>query len=267
MYHDVVAPNVQLAGSMEHFSVPVTAFEAQLDHIASLGYRGCSIEEALVSNEPRVAVSFDDGDMGQFANAFPALARRGMSATFFVTTGWVGRPGYASWDALKEMKTAGMSIQSHTRSHPYLSELTRQQLTEELRGSREDLDQHLEQKTTALALPGGEPPRAAWSDALAEAGYRVIATSRWGVNRHTSNGEITWIRRCTVAGAMTPAEFQRILEGDARLSWRRSVRDGVLRILRTSIGPSRYLRWRHALLDALAGRRGTDFVEGAGRER
>jgi len=252
LYHDVMADDPGRSGATAYFGVSGHSFAAQLDHITGLGWRGCSIEEALRDDGARVAISFDDGHAGQFERAFPALARRGMTATIFVTTGWVGTPGYVSWSALREMKAAGMSIQSHTRTHPFLSELDPAALREELYGSRAELDQQLGQRTHALALPGGDPPRAPLRGALAEAGYTVIATSRWGVNPDTRAAGPLWVRRCTVRGRVSGADFRRIVEGDQLIAWRRRLREGVLRGLRTSMGPTRYARWRRRVLGLIA---------------
>src|SRR5258708_31870740 len=60
MYHDVVGRGVSLSGGNEHFSVPLTSFEAHLDQLADLGLSGCTIEQALVGSGRRVAVSVYD---------------------------------------------------------------------------------------------------------------------------------------------------------------------------------------------------------------
>lgn len=254
MYHDVVPGPRVVPGSNDYFSVPVAMFEAHLDQLRDLGFEGCTVEHALAMPGRRVGITFDDGDVGQFAQAFPALARRGMTGTFFVTTSWVGRNGYVSWDGLREMKAAGMSIQSHTRTHPYLSELGLGRLRDELHGSREDLNEKLNQQTKALSFPGGDAPRAAWWGEIKEAGYTLVASSHWGVNRGTTRNGLPWVYRCTVAGSVPPAEFRRIAEGDPRLGRRRVIREAALRALRRSLGPSRYLRWRNTLFDALGKR-------------
>lgn len=253
MYHDVTQREPANSGGKEYFAVSLSTLEAHLDRLADLGLRACGVEQALTATEPRVAISFDDGDAGQFDHAFPALAKRGMSATFFVTTGWVGEPGYVSWDGLREAKAAGMSVQSHTRTHPFLSELNPEQLWDELFGSRDELDERLEQRTVALALPGGDPPRSGCWPTMADAGYSMIATSRWGVNGPIRPGTMTWIHRCAVQGPLVPTMFRRIVEGDRWLLWERTIREGTLRAIRRLLGPSRYHDWRRALFDTLAG--------------
>src|SRR5688572_6152682 len=97
IYHDVT-PDAPTSDASAYFSVSARSFARQLELIQSLNLRGCSIADAMERPHNAVAISFDDGDLGQAVRAFPALAARSMTATFFVTTSWVGTSGYASWD-------------------------------------------------------------------------------------------------------------------------------------------------------------------------
>ncbi|MCH8966816.1 MAG: polysaccharide deacetylase family protein [Planctomycetes bacterium] len=204
-------------------------------------------------SERRVAISFDDGEIGQFDHAFPILVSRGMSATFFVTTSWVGRPGYVSWDQLGEMARAGMSIQSHTHTHPFLSELGAPALESELRISKMKLDDHLAQNTDGLALPGGDPPRHAFRGLVRQVGYTLVATSRWGRGPEAppNRGDPIEVRRCTVRGEPRDVDFRRIVTADRWLASRRRVRDGILGAIRSGLGPTRYSIWRTRFLNLL----------------
>jgi len=258
MYHDVRPGAAVGSRAADYFAVGSAAFEQQLDEIMSMGFRAISIEQAIQEGpgveSHTVACSFDDGDIGQFERAFPLLAKRGMAATFFITTGWVGRPGYISWEGLREMRAAGMSLQSHTRSHPFLSELGDGALREELHASRAELDAALGQRTVSIALPGGDAPRAALRSLIAEAGYTIVATSRWGMNRNRQAGAVggclRWVNRCTVRRDTTIDVFRATVRGDRLLAMRRSIREASLHGLRTALGPSRYARWRRGWLSA-----------------
>lgn len=256
LYHDVVADLVAPPTGPSRFAVCHRSFEEQLDLIRDCGYHGCSIAAALTRpSERSLAISFDDGDLGQFTRAFPALVARGMTATFFVTTSWVGKRGYVTWAQLREMKYAGMSVQSHTRTHPFLSELDAQALRDELHGSKADLDDALQQATDMLALPGGDFPPSGLRRMVSESGYRVVATSRWGSNRAVAPAgtEPLYLRRCTVRGMPTPEHVRRVLAGDRWLGGQRRLREAVLSAVRRSLGPSRYARWRRHVLEALVG--------------
>ena len=250
MYHDVAPTLPTKSGGASFFSVSQATFARQLSRIETLGLRGCSIADVISAGPAnRVAISFDDGDLGQAARAFPALASRGMTATFFITTDWIGRPGYASWSQLREMAAAGMSIQSHTHSHPFLSELSADALRDELRRSRDILDERLEQRTSMLALPGGDAPRADLRGIMLEEGFTVVGTSRWGINRRVGGSVPLYVSRCTVKGDSTDAMFDAVVRGSAWLRVKKQSREGVLAFVRSTLGPTRYARWRRGFLD------------------
>ena len=249
-YHDVTIDTPDLSGESDFFSVSVRSFERQLEIIQGLNLSGSSIADVLAQRANAVAISFDDGDVGQAVRAFPALYTRRMTATFFVTTSWVGDRKHASWSQLREMRAAGMSIQSHTHTHPFLSELDKHRLRDELRRSREILDEHLEQRTTMIAFPGGDPPRPSLRHLLREEGYDVVATSRWGRNDPDSDDHPRYVRRCTVRGAPSEAAFTAVVTGDRWLTLKKQAREGVLAFVRSSLGPSRYARWRRQFLNA-----------------
>lgn len=251
MYHEVTSaePGRSVAS---YFAVSRATFGRHLDAIALAGLRGCSLQEAArEGGERRVAITFDDGTVGHYEHALPELVARGMTATFFVTTAWIGRPGYVTWDQLRFMREARMEIGSHTRTHPFLSELDAAGVEREVAGAREEIDAALGQETLALALPGGDAPRRALRYLIGAAGYRVVATSHWGVNRGSAGDRVAWIRRSTVRGAADTSEFRRILEANPSLSAQRRVRESVLGSLRRLLGPSRYADWRRSFLSSV----------------
>ncbi|HET9947370.1 MAG TPA: polysaccharide deacetylase family protein [Longimicrobiales bacterium] len=252
MYHDVVTRGPMGGGGPERFTVTRGAFAAMLDWVRAEGYAGCSLETALRPGSHRpVAITFDDGTSGQFENAAPALVERGMTATFFVVTDWVGTPGFMTWDELRQLKAWGMSVQSHSRSHPHMSEIDEARLRSELADSKARLDEELAQETTQIALPAGDKPRRGFRHLFGEVGYRVVATSRWGTNARDAReagAAAVWIRRCTVPRELDRELALRILAADARLGLTRYWREAALNAVRAGLGASRYARWRRKLL-------------------
>ena len=58
-----------------------------------------------------------------------------------------------TWDQVREMRRAGMDIQSHTRTHRVLQTLTPEDLREELVGSKRILEEQLGEPIRAIAYP------------------------------------------------------------------------------------------------------------------
>lgn len=252
MYHDVPDD----ATSAPYFAVPVDRFAAQLDRLLLLGKPGAALERWLDPVPPRAAtaLTFDDGECSNYANAYPALRERGMTATFFVITCRVGTEGYVTWPQLAEMVAHGMSIQSHTATHPLLSELSDAEVAHELRISREHLDDALRQHTRTLALPGGNPPHgsARHCDRLyRDAGYACIATTVWGPNDHPERDtapDLLYVRRYTVRRDTSQRRFEACARTRSGARSPEALRLAVLAGLRRAVGASRYAGWRRRVL-------------------
>jgi peptidoglycan/xylan/chitin deacetylase (PgdA/CDA1 family) len=248
MYHEIV-PGIP-AGAAQYYAVAAGRFAEQMRALEERGLRGVSLEEQL--RDPAadgVAITFDDGHESAYIQAFPEMLRRGMHATFFITTSWVGQPGRVTWDQLREMAAAGMSLQSHTATHPFLSELTRSTAGAELANSRLRLDEELGQHTTTISLPGGDFPPGGAALCVA-AGYRWVATSRWGPNQTQAESGQTppLVRRYTVRAGTTDAQFLRLIMARSSASSPEALRLRALSDLRSLMGAQRYARWRKRFL-------------------
>ena len=111
-------------------SVSPSRFEAQLDWLLANGYRVIRLSElaeflAGKRAVPRRAVvlTFDDGYQNVYRNAFPLLKKKGVAATVFIYTDFVGAGDGLSWAQMNEMQRSGLvDIQSHTKSHANLAQ-------------------------------------------------------------------------------------------------------------------------------------------------
>jgi hypothetical protein len=123
----------------------------------------------------------------------------------------------------------------------------------ELVASKTTLDEALGQATTELGLPGGDAPRRGLRRLVTDAGYEVVAGSRWGVNHDDgeSGGADRPLRRCTVRGHVDAATARRMIHGDPRMALARWPREVALARIRSTLGATRYARWRRRLLDVI----------------
>lgn len=86
-----------------------------------------------------VSLTFDDGWRNQHTNAAPALDTRNMDATFYLLTNTVTFPDYMTVAQMQSLKDRGHELDSHTISHPHLTQLSAANLTNELAGSQSQL--------------------------------------------------------------------------------------------------------------------------------
>lgn len=95
------------------------------------------------SNEfkKKVCIFFDDGWKNQFDVALPVLKDFGFKATFSIITDYIGIDRGTFWsrmndDELRVLKNLGMEIASHSKTHPHMNNLTREQLIDEIINSK-----------------------------------------------------------------------------------------------------------------------------------
>ena len=130
---------------------------------------------------PAFCVSFDDGHPSWRDVVVPVLAELDVPATFFLTTGLVGRPGNLTWADCRDLVAAGHRLGSHTVTHPRLADCHDDDALREIVASKWDLEDQLGVEVRDFAAPYGNPAvdfRARDVEAVREAGYRSFATTR-----------------------------------------------------------------------------------------
>lgn len=256
LYHDVFAdgavPYGTLARSATRYHLPRSAFRRHLDLIAASGVTQLSLDALLApassaATGPTVFLSFDDGWLGTFELAASELLARGLPATVFVTTDFIGRPLFASVDALRQWAAAGVRIGSHGQTHRMLSSLPREEVRRELETSKKRLEDWLGSAVHALSIPGGAGG-AMVRDEAARAGYRLVCDSEIALNP-TRLGSMGIARLC-VDEATSDAVLRRWLSGDIASERRRK---RLLDVPKRLLGMRNYSRLRRLLLGDTSG--------------
>lgn len=223
------------------------AFRRQMELLSELTTKTPLSWQSFVQPDPlRTAiVTFDDGHRSNSELALPILAGLKLSAAFFITTDWIGRPGYMAEQQLRELASAGMLIGAHGRSHRYLSDLSPAEIDNELHASRARLEDILGIDVPAMSLPGGRLSRLVRERAAA-AGYRYIFTSRIGLA--SPAGDPLSLPRVPITNRLTADFIAKLLSGDDR-EVRAMARSARLRALaKILLGNRLYDRLRLSLL-------------------
>jgi len=166
----------------------------------------------------RVALTFDDGNCSDYEIAFPLLLEAGYPAVFFINTGTVGTRGFLNWQQIAEMQRAGMSFQSHSHDHLYLSRLPIREIERQLKLSNTILADRLGVEVKFLAVPYGDLSPDILQVAMTT-GYRAVCTSRSWPARPGMN----LMNRVVVYSLTGQRAYERIL-ARSRLSY--SIRAG-----------------------------------------
>lgn len=105
-------------------TTPPAAFARQMDLLDREGWTPISVEQyyehltsgAALPPKP-ILLTFDDASEGHATEVLPVLRRHGFTATFFVMTVVLDKPGWLSREQVRELDRAGMTIGVHSFDH------------------------------------------------------------------------------------------------------------------------------------------------------
>jgi peptidoglycan/xylan/chitin deacetylase (PgdA/CDA1 family) len=203
---------------------------------------------ALLRNaklQPRI--TFDDGHVSNYEQAFPLLEAHGFSAHFFITAGWTGaRDGYMGWQQLREIHRAGHTIGAHGWSHTLLTHCKPAELQKELVDTRKLLQDQLGADITTLSFPGGRFNRRVLQ-ACAEAGYTKLYTS---IPRSEPLPEGGLIGRLNIRQGFTVKWLQRLFTDNERtlgkLQRQERIKNGARKVLGDKVYAALWARLNRA---------------------
>jgi len=211
-------------------AVPTERFKAQMLWLKNHA-KVVSLDELLASrndvNTPvRCVISFDDGYVNLYTEAFPILADLGFPAIAYVPAGVVGETNQPpaphnkglnptelmlNWAQLREMDARGITIGSHSFDHVDLSQVSRQEVSRQLEISKAVLAKRLGHDCRHFAYPWGRF-NADTVQAVKNAGYESAATVlHKGV---TAKRNRFLIPRVTPWGNYTIRDFEATVLGD-----------------------------------------------------
>ena len=183
----VTIPRLSASGDVHDEQVRYTVtpenFRAQLDYLDAHGYHVIPLADLVdyVSGRRRgipakaVVITVDDGWLCAYTTIFPELQRRHWPWTLFVYPAIVGVGEHAvSWEEIREMAAAGVDIESHTYTHPFLTRLPT--LDHELADSKEALELIAGRPVRFLSYPYGDFDDNVISAARCD-GYRAAVTT------------------------------------------------------------------------------------------
>ncbi len=247
MYHgigDEVAAHAEL-----RYTVAEQSFAAHLEVLA--GHPVVSVDQLLEGRATpgSVVLTFDDGEETVATRALPLLAARGVPAALFLTTAWLGTPGYLDPETVRGLAARGWTIGAHGHTHRYLSDLDDRELREELETSRAILAAVLGSPPVHMSLPGGRGDSRVIA-AVRAAGFRSLCTSVVGVNDVQPFPFA--LRRLAVLRGLGPDEVGALADGRRGLLWREQLRKGLLDGAKRVLGNARYQDLRGRVLTVRA---------------
>jgi peptidoglycan/xylan/chitin deacetylase (PgdA/CDA1 family) len=164
MYHYISIPPEDADVYRTDLSVTPDNFRAQMQYLADNGHTPIdfyTLSRAITNHQPLppkpVILTFDDGYLDNYQNAYPILQEFGFVGTFFIPTEFIdtGRAGYMSWPMIEEMAANGHRFEPHSRTHPDLRARDDEYLIWEILGPQETLAFHIGYTPRYFSYPSG----------------------------------------------------------------------------------------------------------------
>jgi peptidoglycan/xylan/chitin deacetylase (PgdA/CDA1 family) len=231
LFHDVYARDPRESGfasdAADRYKLPVAAFDAHLDAIASV-------------RDVPFLITVDDGGVSYYTMLADRLEARGWRGYCFVSTNQIGARGFLDAAQIRELDARGHIIGSHSASHPTrFSACSQDQMRGEWALSRQVLEDILGHDVTLASVPGGYYSKAVGRSAR-DAGLQLLFNSEPVTAVYHEDG-------CTVAGRFTirrgdaPATSRRLLLPSPWARWGAWTRWNAKGLVKPLLGPA-YMR-------------------------
>jgi len=171
MYHDIVA-----AGAEDSSGFP--GRDAARYKVTPERFGGHL--HAITAGRPAArsgpVITFDDGGVGALTAA-TILERYGLHGHFLVTANYLGTRGFLNESDLRDLRSRGHLIGSHSCSHPLrMGHCSPARLVDEWTRSRDVISNILGEAIAVASVPGGDYAPAV-AEAAARAGFTQLFTS------------------------------------------------------------------------------------------
>jgi len=189
-----------------------------------------------------IIVTFDDGHGSNLNLAVPVLKAYGFTATFFVTTDWIGsRSQWLDWDDIGKLIDQDMDVQAHGHTHRFMNGLRGAELLGELRQPKDLCKRMVGKDVRHLSLPGGRYSKETLKVA-GRCGYRTLSTSIPGINESRQTTEPWILKRYVIHQGTSRESFSKIIHCDRRYARRMEARYRMRRGFQSVLGGRLYHR-------------------------
>jgi peptidoglycan/xylan/chitin deacetylase (PgdA/CDA1 family) len=215
----VIAPillyhHVSNAYAGNRYYVTLANFRDQLQALRDWGYTSITVStlvDVLIHGgnlPPRpVVITFDDGNLDIYQNAFPIMHQMGFMGTFYIVANRLHSSSFVDVNQLKEMINDGWEIGSHSMSHVDLT-LDHSVVRYEVLQSRLALEDALGISINTFAYPYGKIDEYV-ANKTSEYGYQ--AGIGLGLSWEHTLGTLFYLNRMEIQGDYSIASLKVLL--------------------------------------------------------
>jgi peptidoglycan/xylan/chitin deacetylase (PgdA/CDA1 family) len=239
MYHELEIAGRKLCRSEPgyvRYILPVDTFRSQMAWMKKSGWSGLNVGEALrYPAEHSVCLTFDDGCETDLILAAPVLREFGFSATFYLTAGFLGTPGYLNAGQVRDLDAQGFQIGCHSMTHAYLSDLTEPERKREIVDAKLLIETVVGHPIEHFSCPGGRYDQRTLQMAR-QAGFATVANSQF--HRNSSATSPYELGRVAMMRDLTIEEFSATCQGAGL--WKKRLQHQARRSVQRVFGNQAY---------------------------
>ncbi len=209
-YHYVSPDNKKIEKRRHFLEMHLSDFRRQIDYSTNeLGCQWMTFGEAMekyVIPEKKLprhtcVMTFDDGHKDGYEYIFPVLKEFNVSATFYIISGFIGTPGYLTWEQLDEIYRQGSEVGAHTVSAEGLIKADWFEKREHREFNREDLIWQITESKKQLQAEGYDTktfayPLGEWNEEI----VNIVKNDGFIAARDTSRDYTTLDPRAPAVG-------------------------------------------------------------------
>ena len=143
-------------------NVEMSIFKSQMTKITENNLNFFDPSELIndfskVKKQKKILLTIDDAYESFYNNAWPYLKKNKIPFILFVSTEPVGKPGYMSWEQIKEVEKENFAhIGNHSHSHEYLLEFSKIEFENDINKSENIFEEKLGYNPIFFSYPFGE---------------------------------------------------------------------------------------------------------------
>lgn len=230
MYHSISDKNENEVAPFYRLRTRNRQFEEQLTYLHLNGYNVLPLEQAIEKivsktlHGRNVCITFDDGLLDFYTNAYPVLQKFKYSSTVFIPVEYINDrklslkgQEHLTWDQIAEMFKNNVTFGSHSMSHRKLDLLNEAELKRELQDSKEIMEKHLQTTVKMFSYPFAFPETnkefiKTLKNILLKSGYTLGVTTKIGsVDQKV---DTLFLNRIPINSSDDQEIFQAKLEGN-----------------------------------------------------
>lgn len=151
MYHSVSAEK-EKSHPYYHVNTSPEVFDAHMRFLHENNYSVINLQDleksfAIRDSSKYVVITFDDGFYDFLTCAFPILKKYNFNATVFLPTSFIHNERLSfkgkecvTWNEIRRLSRDGIIFGSHTVNHPQLENLSKKEIEDEIKSSKEKIE-------------------------------------------------------------------------------------------------------------------------------